>query len=195
MDWSLVWKTIVIFIIGTIILRIAGRKSISQMTIPETVLVLAIGTLLIQPVAGQGYWTTFVVAFTLVLTLLAFEYTQMRFDRTETIISGKSKVVIQNGQLQEENLKKLRLTADKLEAFLRQAGISSISDVETATIEPSGLLGYQLKKEKQPATKEDIQQLIQLIQSGNLTSPPSSTTGNIFKEITTETPNPPERLQ
>ncbi|MFC4409086.1 DUF421 domain-containing protein [Chungangia koreensis] len=195
MDWNLIWKTVLIFIVGTIILRLAGRKSISQMTIPETVLVLAIGTLLIQPLADEGYWTTFGISFILVLTLLAFELIQIRSDRYETIISGKSIVVIQNGQLLETNLKKLRLTTDKLESHLRQAGISSISDVEIATIEPSGLLGYQLKKEKQPATKEDIQQLIQLIQSGKLSNPPTPSTENIFTEITSDTQDPPKRLQ
>lgn len=43
-----------------------------------------------------------------------------------------------------------------------------INDVEFATIESNGQLGYSLKKEKQPATKEDIQSLIQLIQNGQL---------------------------
>lgn len=40
--------------------------------------------------------------------------------------------------LNEKNLRKLRLTVDKLEERLRQIGISSISDVEFATLETSG---------------------------------------------------------
>ena len=195
MDWTIVWKTILIFIVGTIILRISGRKSISQMTIPETVLILAIGTLLIQPVADKGYWTTFGVAFVLVLTLIVFEYVQLKFDRAETVISGKSKVIILNGRLQEQNLMKLRMTVDKVESLLRQAGISSISDVETATIEPSGLLGYELKKEKKPATREDIEKLINLIQNGGLPVQAPTVSGNIFTELHSETPSPPKRLQ
>lgn len=64
-----------------------------------------------------------------------------------------------------ENIKKLKLSVDKLEQRLRQAGIANISDVEWATLEVSGQLGYQLKAEKQPATKEDIKKLISLIET------------------------------
>ena len=59
MDFNLIWQTILIFIVGTFYLRVSGRKTISQMTIPQTVLVIAIGTLLIDPVTRKGFWATF----------------------------------------------------------------------------------------------------------------------------------------
>jgi len=167
MDFNLIWQTLVIFAIGTIILRISGRKSISQMTIPQTVIMIAVGSLLIQPVTGNGLWPTLGVASILVLSLIATEYIQMKFDGAETVISGKAVPVIENGILIEKNLKKLRLSVDKLEARLRQSGIMAIDDVQFATLEISGQLGYTLKEGKQPATKEDIQKLIQLIQNGH----------------------------
>ena len=168
MDFNLIWQTLVIFAIGTIILRLSGRKSISQMTIPQTVIMIAVGSLLIQPVTGNGLWPTLGVASILVLSLIATEYIQMKFDGAETVISGKAVPVIENGILIEKNLKKLRLSVDKLEARLRQSGIMAIDDVQFATLEISGQLGYTLKEGKQPATKEDIQKLIQLIQNGQL---------------------------
>ena len=158
------------FFIGTFFLRIGGRKSISQMTVSQAIIMISIGTLLIQPVTGRGLWTTFGVASILVLSLIISEYMQIKSDKLESVISGKSVVVIHKGELIEPNLRKLRLTVDKLEQRLRQMGIHSINDVQTATIEVSGLLGYTLKPEKQPATKEDIQVLIQLIQNRNLSS-------------------------
>ena len=160
MDIKLIGQTILIFIVGTLILRVSGRKSISQMTIPQTVIMIGIGTLLIQPVTGKGLWATFGIAGLLVLSLLFTEYLQIKFDKTESALSGKSVPVIENGYLIENNLKKLRLPVDKLEARLRQSGIHAINDVQTATIESSGQLGYTLKEHKQPATKEDIQILL-----------------------------------
>lgn len=135
MDLNLIWETIVIFVAGTIILRIGGRKTISQMTIPQTVMMIAIGTLLIQPVAGHGIWTTLVISGLLVICLIITEFIQLKFDMAETAISGKAVPVIENGTLMEDNLKKLRLPVDKLEERLRQAGISSIGDVQYATLE------------------------------------------------------------
>src|SRR4051812_30298618 len=103
MDLNLIWKTILIFIVGTIILRIGGRKTISQMTIPQTVIMIAIGTLLIQPVSGRGLGTTFVIAGLLVLCLIITEFIQLKFDHAETAISGKAITVIENGMLSENN--------------------------------------------------------------------------------------------
>ena len=92
---------------GTIILRIGGRKKISQMTIPQTVMMIAIGTLLIQPVSGRGLWATFGVAGLLVLCLMITEFIQLKFDNAETAISGKAVSVIENGTITESNLKNL----------------------------------------------------------------------------------------
>ncbi|WP_240374073.1 DUF421 domain-containing protein [Bacillus piscicola] len=198
MSFTLVWQTLLIFAVGTLLLRISGRKSISQMTIPQTIIMIAIGSLLIQPVTGNGLWPTFGVALLLILSLLVTEYLQVKLDKAETVITGKAVMVIENGTLLEKNLKKLRLTVDKLEERLRKAGISSIQDVQYATIESNGQLGYTLKKGKQPATKEDIQTLIELIQNGKLTYPDPHRSADddiFFETIRRPDPPDPEHLQ
>ncbi len=183
MDFSLIWQTLLIFIVGTLFLRISGRKTISQMTIPQTVIMIAIGTLLIQPVAGHGLGNTFMVAGLLVLFLMIAEYIQLKLDKAEGALSGKATPVIENGTLNESHLKKHRLTVDKLEERLRQVGITHISDVQYATLETSGQLGYTLKPNKQPATKQDIQDLHELIINNTVTPQPfSNQSKNIFTE-------------
>src|SRR5690625_1264377 len=101
MDFNLIWKAILIVLFGTFLLRIAGRKSVSQMTIAQTVLMVSIGTLLIQPVVGKNIWVTFIVGSILVLTLLVMEYAELKADSAESLITGKSKILIKNGMLQE----------------------------------------------------------------------------------------------
>jgi uncharacterized membrane protein YcaP (DUF421 family) len=187
MNLNLIWQTILIFIAATFILRIGGRKTISQMTVPQTVIMIGIGTLLIQPVTGKGLWTTFGVAALLVLSLIITEFIQLKFDGAETVISGKAIPVIENGDIMEKNLKSLRLPVDKLEERLRQLGIAKISDVQYATLESNGQLGYSLKSEKQPATKEDIQNLMKLLKNGQLMNPNNQTSNQ--KNIINETLN------
>ena len=105
--------------------------------------------------------------------------------------------VIENGALLVANMKKLRLTVDKLEERLRQVGITSIEDVQYATMESNGQLGYTLKPEKQPATKEDIQNLIALIQTGQTLNVNNKSKNNIFVETITKknTHEVPKKLQ
>ncbi|TFD99817.1 DUF421 domain-containing protein [Jeotgalibacillus salarius] len=157
LDW--IWKAILIVTIGVVLLRVSGRKSISQMTIAQTIIMISIGSLLIQPVSGKNLWTTFGVAGLLISTLVFIEFIQIKWDKAENFFSGKSKVVIENGQLRVQTLKKLRLPVDKLEMWLRQSGIDDMKKVQWATIEPSGQLGYILKPEHQPITKKEYHEL------------------------------------
>ncbi|MDK8643941.1 DUF421 domain-containing protein [Niallia taxi] len=75
-------------------------------------------------------------------------------------MTGKSKIVIENGQIDYQILKKLRMTVDQLEMRIRTKGISNISDIQIATIEPNGQLGYELKKEAKPLTYGEFTKLI-----------------------------------
>jgi len=164
MDYHLLWKAILIVIGGTFLLRIAGRKSISQMTLAQVVIMVGIGSLLVQPIVGKGVWATLAVGLSLVLTLVVIEYGQLKFDFIEKFITGKSKVLIENGTFKEKNLAKLRLTVDQLEMQLRKNSITQISDVQYATLEPNGTLGFVLKENKQPATKGDLEKVMKELQ-------------------------------
>ncbi|KAB7672124.1 DUF421 domain-containing protein [Bacillus sp. B1-b2] len=163
MEWDYIWKAILVVIAGTVLLRIAVRKTISQMTLAETVIMIGIGSLLIQPVAGKNIWTTILVGGVLVGTLLVMEFLQIKSNTFEKLITGKAKVVIDNGTLNETNLKKLRLTVDQLEMKLRQNSVSKISDVKWATLEPNEQLGFELKQAAQPVTKKDFEDFKQTI--------------------------------
>jgi uncharacterized membrane protein YcaP (DUF421 family) len=167
MDLNLIWKAILIVLFGTLLLRLAGRKTISQMTIAETVIMIALGSLLIQPVSGAKLGNTFMVGAVLVATLISLEFLQVKSDSFEKLITGKAKVVIENGVINETNLKKLRLTVDQLEMTLRQKNVTNFKDVKFATLEPNGQLGFTLTPEAQPMTKKEYNELIQILSINN----------------------------
>ncbi|WP_085521259.1 DUF421 domain-containing protein [Tuberibacillus sp. Marseille-P3662] len=220
-DFNWIWKAVLMVIVGTFLLRIAGRKSIAQMTLAQTVLMIAIGSLLIQPVSGKNLWVTFGVGAVLVVTLIAMEFGQLKSDSIEKFITGKSVPLIENGTLNEKNLSHLRLTVDQLEMKLRQKNIKKVSHVKWATLEPNGQLGYELKQDYQPALKKDLQSLAtdiselkealnhllndddlltelnQKLNRMNQTLAQSSDQSDIFKEVQQKGHNdtPPKRLQ
>ncbi|WMJ85859.1 DUF421 domain-containing protein [Anaerocolumna sp. MB42-C2] len=188
MDYSWIWETFLIFVSGKIILRIGGRKSISQMTITQTIVMIGIGSLLIQPIAEKNVLVTLLVALEFTLLMVISEYLEIKFDAFETFSSGKAVIIIENGILNLKNMKKLRLTTDRLETRLRQNGVSSIEDVKTATIEVSGQIGYELKDDKKPITKEDfVTMMAEVTELKNLMKGYQNTknksNNNIFDEI------------
>jgi uncharacterized membrane protein YcaP (DUF421 family) len=206
MEFAWIWKSVLIVLGGTFLLRLAGRKSISQMTLTQTVIMIGIGSLLIQPLAGENIWVTLGVGLMLILTLIAMEYVQIKFNFFEKLLTGSAKVVIENGVLNEKNLKKMRLTVDQLETNLRQQNVTKISDVQWCTLEPNGQIGFTLKPEAQTVTKKDFyeftkeinQRLDQIsapLRSANLPQPNNQ--DDIFTEVeqSKHTTPPPEHLQ
>lgn len=157
------WQTVIIFYVGRLLLRLAGRKSISQMTITQVIVMIGIGSLLIQPVAGESLFRTLAIGLLITLLMVLTEYLEMKFDILETISTGKAKIVIEDGNLNQKALRKLRMSVDRLETRLRQSGIPSIDDVKYATIEVSGQIGYELKENKKPVTKEEFDLLMKEI--------------------------------
>lgn len=75
----------------------------------------------------------------------------------------------------------MRLTVDKIEMQMRQQGISNISDIKNATIEPNGQLGYELKPDARPLTVGEFKKLMgHMVQQQNQ-SPDLD--GSLFYEV------------
>ncbi|WP_423409424.1 DUF421 domain-containing protein [Heyndrickxia sp. MSNUG] len=160
MDFTFIWQTFVMIMAGILLLRVAGRKSISQMTLAQTVVMISLGTIIVQPIVQRSMTKAIGGAAIFVATILILEYLELKFNFFEKFITGKSKVVIENGQLNVKTLKKLRLTVDQLEMRLRNQGISKMEDIKFATIEANGLLGYELKDDAKPLTAGEFKKVL-----------------------------------
>jgi len=181
---KLIGNSLILVAFGMAILRISGRKSISQMTIAQTVVMISVGSIIIQPIIEDSVFRTTIAASVFVFFMMLVEYLQIKFNFLEKIITGKARVVIQDGQIVVANLKILRFSADQLEMRLRQQGIANIEDVKVATLEPNGQLGYELMPHAKPVTLGDLQQMLApIIQQQNNSNPAKSSTPNIFDEV------------
>ncbi|WP_144461348.1 DUF421 domain-containing protein [Siminovitchia fortis] len=195
---NLIWEPFVVLIAGLFLLKLTGRKAIAQMTMPQLIVMLSLGTILVQPIAHKGVVRTLVVVGIFVVTLFLLEYLQVKINGAEKIFTGKSKVVIENGTINVSELRKLRLSVDQLEMRLRLNGISKVDDIKTATIEPNGELGYELKDEAKPLTKKDFQKLMDEYMLGikeSQSMEQKNSASNIFTEIQEEQESNPKYLQ
>lgn len=171
------------------------------MTFPQTVVMFSIGTLLVQPIAQKGIGRTIMVVSVFIVTLILLEYLQVKGDWLEKFFTGKSRVVIQNGELNVSELRKLRMTVDQLEMRLRTSGISKIEDVKTATIEANGQLGYELAEEAKPLTVGEFKKIMSMYKEENrrqfsqINNGSEGNDGNIFAEMTSEQREHPKYIQ
>ncbi|MFD1778096.1 DUF421 domain-containing protein [Fredinandcohnia salidurans] len=178
-----VWKAILMVMAGILLLRVAGRKSISQMTLAQTVVMISIGSVIIQPIVESSVWRTIGVAVIFIASLILMEYLQLKFNFFEKFITGKSKIIVDNGDLNIKNMKKLRFTVDQLEMRLRQNGITNIKDVKYVTLEPNGQIGYELQDDAKPLTVGEFKKLIGPLLQNQQQQPTNKSQPNIFEEI------------
>lgn len=167
------------------------------MTLAQTVIMISLGTIIVQPIVEKSTFKAIISAGIFVVTILILELLQLKSNRFEKFITGKSKVVINNGQLNSKELKKLRLTVDQLEMRLRNNGISKIEDIKRATIEPNGQLGFEYMENAKPLTVGEFQKIMHAyfpyIQNPN--SNQAGNNNNIFSEIKGQDQNNPKWIQ
>lgn len=191
MNW--IWESIVLIAVSLILLRFAGRKSVAQMTIATTVVMISFGNILVQPIVNNGIGRTIAVMVLFIVILVLLEFLQLRSSALERIITGKSVTVISDGQPNRRNLDKLRMTYDRLEMRLRQQGVSKMSDVKTATIEPNGMVGYELMPDAAPLTLGDFKRLMKMARLTMENVQTNIQSSNMFNEVSNADPNTPDK--
>ena len=207
MDFSFIWQSFVLIVAGILLLRISGRKSIAQMTLSQTILMLSIGTIIVQPIVEKSVLKAIGGAAVFVASVWVFDYLQLKSNTFEKFITGKSKIVVENGVINTQNLKKLHLTVDQLEMRMRNEGITKIEDMKYATIESNGFLGYELKDDAKPLTVGEFRKfmdayLAKSLDANEMTATKdksnqqaANSSTNIFEEINSSQKTNPEYLQ
>ncbi len=81
------------------------------------------------------------------LASIGISYINLKNLSVRKILEGEPVVVIQNGNILEENFARLRYNIDDLEMQLRENGVFDFTQVEFAILEPSGHLGILRKSQ------------------------------------------------
>jgi uncharacterized membrane protein YcaP (DUF421 family) len=155
-----IWESVIIVFTGFCLIRIAGKKTVNEMSGLEIITILTIGSTTGHAISETGLIKTIISLCALVALLVFIQFLTTKFNRIERVFIGKSTPVIKDGKIIPNNLKKLRMTVDQLEAKLRENGISSITDVKNSSIEITGQLGYELMNHAKPVTIGDLETIL-----------------------------------
>jgi uncharacterized membrane protein YcaP (DUF421 family) len=141
-----------------LIARILGKKQISQLTFFEYIFGITLGELagFMSTDIKANYLHGIVALVTWFVFAYLFEVMTMKSITFRNLFEGKGTVMIKDGKVLENNLKKERLTGDELMESLRKKGVFNLADVEFALLETSGDLTVLVKKENQPLTPKNL---------------------------------------
>ncbi|QDY82372.1 DUF421 domain-containing protein [Paenibacillus polymyxa] len=161
-DWAEVAiRTLMAVAILFLITKILGKRQVSQLSLFEYITGITIGNLAATiPMEREATWYLGFIALSVwVLTTLGIEYLQIKSKKIRDISDGRTTILIKDGKILEDNLRKERLTLDELMEQLRSKNVFKVSDVEFALMETSGEVNVLLTKDKQPVTLKDLNML------------------------------------
>ena len=141
---DVVLRTIFVFFLILVITRAVGRRELSSMEPFDLILLVVIGDLVQQGVTQSDYsltGTTTVIA-TLAILTVSTGYLSFRVRRLRPLLEGEPIVLIANGEIRREALRRQRITVDELGAEARQSQIGSLGDVRFAVLETSGQISF-----------------------------------------------------
>lgn len=138
--------------------KLMGKKQISQLNLFDYVNGITVGSIAAEMATSleHDFWlplTAMAVytAFSLLISLL-----ERRSVKLNKFFVGTSDVLLNNGVLYEKNLIKAKLSVTEFLCQCRTNGYFNISDIETAILEPNGLVSFLPKSNTRPATPGDM---------------------------------------
>lgn len=150
-------RTTFSFIVLLLMARLMGRKQLSQLTFFNYITGITLGSIAAE-IASKTH-TVFLNGLTSIiwwsLLTILISYIGMKSARARVLLDGEPVVVIKEGKILENELRKLHLNMDDLSMLLREKDVFSTQEVEFAVFEPHGELSIMLKEEKQPVTRQD----------------------------------------
>ncbi|HHV79959.1 MAG TPA: DUF421 domain-containing protein [Firmicutes bacterium] len=157
--WIGVYRTVILYITVIVMVRLVGKRTVAQLAPFDLAVIIIAGSVAAIPIENADLSVVSGIVPIAMLGILQYflAWLNMRSRLLEKITQGTSTVLVQDGQILEENLKKERITMSDLNIMLRQKDVEKIGDVELATIEPDGMVSVIKKKQAQPITTEELQ--------------------------------------
>ena len=134
-------RGVVVYLLLLFIFRIAGKRSLSQVTTFDLVLTLIISESIQQALLGgdDSLTNAFLVVIALIGTDILLSHVKQRWPRVEHILQGMPMVILEGGKPIRERLDRERVDEqDILHAARKQEGLRSLQDLDYAVLETSG---------------------------------------------------------
>lgn len=151
-------RTIFLYIIVLIVMRLMGKREIGQLQPFELVVSILIADLASIPMADSGIPITngIIPILGLLVMHLLISLINIKSMKAREILCGKPSILIYRGRIDEKILKKERFTLNELQERLRGNNIVNIGDVEYAILETSGQLTVIPKPNKRNTIPQDF---------------------------------------
>lgn len=155
--WTMIWRTVLLHAILILTVRLLGKRQIGQMEPSEFVVTMLLANLATIPMEDPDRSVFHgIIPISLVIAAeMLMAFLMLRSIRLRRLFCGKPVILIQNGKIQEKNLRSARVNLDELTMHLREQEIFDLTEVKFAILETNGQLSTMLYAKDRPASAKD----------------------------------------
>lgn len=157
-----VLRTVGVYLGLAIVIRVFGKRLMSQMNSIDLVVVLLLSNVVQNAVIGPDNSLTGGLLGAVVLVGLnsAVDSLLHHVPALHKLMVGDASTVLEDGRPNVRSLRQLGITPQELAQALRHQGADDLDDVKLATIEPGGSIVVQLKRERRNTSYGDLRDAI-----------------------------------
>jgi uncharacterized membrane protein YcaP (DUF421 family) len=141
-------RPIVLYAFLVISLRLSGKRELVQLNPFDLVVLLTLSNTVQNAIIGDD--NTVLGGIIGATSLLATNYLVVRFlydhRKLDQIVEGRADVLIEDGKVRTQHLRKELITMPQLQAAAHKQGFASLSEVEQCVLEPGGTMTFLGRK-------------------------------------------------
>lgn len=141
-------RPILVYFFLVVVLRLSGKRELAQLNPFDLVVLLTLSNTVQNAIIGEDNSVS--GGLLGATSLLTINYLMVRFlykhKKLDQIVEGRADVLVENGRVRQQHLKKELITMAELEAAARKQGFASLSEVDQCILEPGGTLSFIGKK-------------------------------------------------
>lgn len=147
---EVVFRSTVMFIILLLTLKLAGKRGVKQLSIFETVIIIALGSAAGDPMFYEdvGILPAAIVFVVIIILYRSVTWLTGKSKAFEEFIEGKTECLIQDGKFSISTFKKESLAQDEFFSELRIKSIEHLGQIKHAFIETSGEISVFFYEDK-----------------------------------------------
>lgn len=136
----IVGRSVAVYLFIIIAIHLFGKKEIAQLSVPDLVFILLISNAVQNAMVGPSTSLDggIIAAISLFGINYLFKLVMLKSKRARELVEGHAIMLIYDGKIIEQNLKKFGITEDELKASVREHGVEHIRDVDLAVFEVDG---------------------------------------------------------
>ncbi len=151
-------RSIVTIVVLFLLAKVMGKKQISQLNLFDYIVGITIGSVAadISLDLNKSFLDGVICMLVFGLTGALVSYVTLKSIKLRRFFTGTPSIIIENGKIIEEGLKKVKFDINDLMEELRGAGYFNIDEVAYAVMETNGKISFLPKDEEKPVTKKDM---------------------------------------